>query len=120
MHISSSTLRLALLRLFQQAGMRTGDQFPFRDMERAWHSTGLRTSDLRDAVRLMHEDGELQRVGQDFDLSFALTAKARSAQDLQADPAFEEDSAALVTVSQRVRLGYAPEKRRRASDAVEL
>jgi hypothetical protein len=121
MLISSTTLRIALLRIFNNAGADADDGLAFYDIATAWTSTGLRNSDLRDAVNEMVECGDLRTGEREGALCFSLTAEARRR---LLDPAgglllraTVEDEAALLYVRQRVPAAPAdPGLRRRAAD----
>jgi hypothetical protein len=77
MHISPQILRLALLRIFADASMDAGDTLSFTQVSARWPHTGLRDSDLRDAVRELLDSGDLVGSGQDETLSLSLSAAAR-------------------------------------------
>jgi hypothetical protein len=74
MYIDSSTLRLALLKIFVESGA-PADWRPYCDVAEAWRLTGLRGSDLRDAVHEMIEGGELVSAERDGALSLALSSE---------------------------------------------
>lgn len=119
MLISSNTLRLALLRIFENAGARAGDNLLFRDIATAWTRTGLRNSDLRDAVNEMIESGGLCSGDCDGALGFSLTPKAdrlltEPDEDMRATRA--EDETTLFQVQLRVRGDLDPGLRRRNAD----
>lgn len=73
MHVSSQTLRLALLRIFADAGARAGDWLAFPEVACAWSATGLRDSDLRVAVHEMLESGDLLSLERDNALGLTLS-----------------------------------------------
>jgi hypothetical protein len=75
MQIASSTLRLALLKVFIDAGARPGSWLAYPDVDSAWRRTGLRGDDLRDAVHQMLEGGELLAGHRDGVLSLALSGE---------------------------------------------
>jgi hypothetical protein len=81
MHISPRILRLALLRVFAQTGVGASGSLSLAEVSAAWPQTGLRQSDLRDAVREMLDSGELEGSGPDESLSLALSP--RVLQDLR-------------------------------------
>jgi hypothetical protein len=72
MQIESSTLRLAVLKIFMD-GRQSGGWHAYGDIAAAWHHTGLRGSDLRDAVHEMMEGGELRSAEREGVLSLALS-----------------------------------------------
>ena len=74
MHVSSQTLRSALLRIFADAGNSAREGLNFPDIARRWAATGLRDSDLRAAVHELLESGELLSLQRDGILSFALNS----------------------------------------------
>ncbi|HZR35005.1 MAG TPA: hypothetical protein VFA75_06485 [Nevskia sp.] len=74
MHISSHILRLALLRLYAEAGVRAGDWLSFVELGERWTETGLRATDLRSAVDHMVEGGDLVASEREDQLGFALSA----------------------------------------------
>jgi hypothetical protein len=76
MHISSHTLRSALLRIFADAGARAREGLSFTEIARDWGRTGLRDSDLRAAIHELMEGGELLSLERDGALSFALAGGA--------------------------------------------
>lgn len=72
MFVDSRTLRLALLKIFTQS--RTpGAWRSYSEVADAWRHTGLRGSDLRDAVHEMMEGGELLSSERDGALSLTLS-----------------------------------------------
>ena len=75
MHVTSATLRLALSRLLRDRNAQPGELVLFSEMEQVWAHTGLRLSDLRDAVRVLMEDGVLQPGERGNALAFSLTAE---------------------------------------------
>lgn len=77
MYVPSHTLRLALLRVFNDAGARAGDGLSFPEMARSWARTGLRDYDLRVAVRELLESGDLRSMQRNGMLGFALSMAAQ-------------------------------------------
>lgn len=73
MQIDSNALRLALLKIFMESGVPAG-WHAYGSIAAAWQHTGLRVSDLRDAVHEMMEGGELHSAERDGALSLALDA----------------------------------------------
>ncbi|MGJ8668450.1 MAG: hypothetical protein ACSHXK_03080 [Oceanococcus sp.] len=55
MIVTHSTLEKALQRIFREQNMEAYSSIPFRELQGFWSYTGLRQSDLRDAVRGMFE-----------------------------------------------------------------
>ncbi|MDE0854332.1 MAG: hypothetical protein OSA97_07910 [Nevskia sp.] len=72
MYTPSTTLRLALLRVFAEAGARSGDSLGFPAILRGWARTGMDDHELRVAVRELLESGELRGTQHDGVLAFAL------------------------------------------------
>jgi len=119
MQISSQTLRLALLKLFAEAGAQAADGLAFLEMARSWSATGLRDSDLRVAVHELLESGDLTSEERDDTLCFALSAAARDKlmrPDGELQLANFETEAALFLARYRDRSGYDPMLRRRTED----
>jgi hypothetical protein len=75
MQIASTTLRLALLKVFVDAGAKPGSWLAYPDIDTAWRRTGLRGDDLRDAVHQMLEGGELLAAQRGGVLSLALSGE---------------------------------------------
>ena len=73
MQIPSSTLRLALFEIFADAGATADSSLTFDDIENAWSLTGLRMSDLRDAIHEMIDSRDLHATRLHGNLGFALT-----------------------------------------------
>lgn len=60
MQIEESTLRRALLGVLDACGVdRYDDGVPWAMLRERWRDTGLRESDLRDAVRILAERGQI-------------------------------------------------------------
>jgi hypothetical protein len=119
MHISSHILRLALLRIFADAGSRAGDCLSFAAITKGWADTGLRESDLRAAVRDLVESGDLVRAERDGTPGLALSAggyHAVSQPDGELQGASIADDTTLFEVRYRARGGADPGLRRRAND----
>ncbi len=122
MHISSRTLRLALLRIFEEAGARANEGLAFPEILRSWSHTGLRDSDLRAAVHELLDSGDLRSVERDGMLAFALDASTRGqlrrpGGELQL--ATLEDETTLMHARLRERALRDPDLRRRAEDFLE-
>jgi hypothetical protein len=73
MYVDSNTLRLALLKIFVESGAPAAWR-PYCAVAESWRLTGLRGSDLRDAVHEMMEGGELVSSERDGALSLALSS----------------------------------------------
>lgn len=121
-HISSHILRLALLRVFAEAGVRQDDCLSFVEIGERWLTTGLRASDLRAAVQDLVESGDLISKEQDNMLVFALSVWAHRGlyqPDGELQLATPEDEAILFDARYRPRIGYVVGLRRRAEDEME-
>ena len=59
MIVTQSTLEKAISRIFREQHMQAYSSMPFRELRGFWAYTGLRDSDLRDAVRYMFEQNHL-------------------------------------------------------------
>lgn len=119
MHISPQILRLALLRLFAEASADAGDKLSFGRISALWPQTGLRTADLRDAVRELLDSGDLVGSGGDEALSLSLSpAAARGLREPYGELqlASFEDEATLFMARHRERGGEAAGLQRRAQD----
>jgi len=118
-HITSHILRLALLRIFADADIGAGDRLDFTQISARWPQTGLRNSDLRDAVRELLDSGDLVGSGHSETLSLALSPAARRG---LAEPYGElhmasfDDEATLFMARHRHRDERAPQQRQRAED----
>lgn len=122
MHITSHILRLALLRLVAEAGMRSGDSLSFVDLRERWLQTGLRASDLRAVLKEMVEGGDLLRGERDGTLCFVLSEGAcreLHRPDGELNSATSEDQATLFEARYRVREGQGENLRRREDDRLE-
>ncbi len=122
MHISSHTLRLALLRIFADSGARAGDCLAFPEIACAWAETGLRDSDLRVAVHELLESGDLLSMERHDALGLALTAAAHQGlyrPDGELQLAALEEKAALFNAQYRRRPGPDPGLRRRTEDFLQ-
>lgn len=120
MHISSHILRLALLRIFADAGARAGDCVSFATLARRWIDTGLRESDLRAAARDLVESGDLVRVENGGATGLALSAggyRAVSSPDGELQGASLADDTTLFEARFRHRDGGDRGLRRRETDA---
>jgi hypothetical protein len=77
MQIDSLTLRLALTKILVESGALTGHWLCYSAVAAAWQRTGLRGSDLRDAVHEMIESHDLAAADHDGALSLALEPRLR-------------------------------------------
>jgi len=119
MHISSHLLRLALLRLYAEAGVRAGDWLSFVELGERWSETGLRATDLRAAVDDMVEGGDLLASEREHMLGFALSASAYRAMmepgGLLQNTSLDDDTT-LLNARFRPRKGMDTGLRRRLED----
>jgi len=119
-YITSHILRLALLRLLAEAGMRTGDSLSFVELRERWLQTGLRGSDLRVVLKDMVDSGDLLRGERDGTLCFSLSEGAYrelNRPDGELQTATPEDQETLFEARYRAREGHeANERHRRADD----
>lgn len=116
MQISPQILRLALLRVFAEA---ESERLEFAQVSSLWPRTGLRQSDLRDAVRELLDSGDLLGSGADDTLQLALSPQGLGALrepygELQV--ASFDDEAALFMARHRERAAQMEGMRRRAVD----
>ncbi|HZR34995.1 MAG TPA: hypothetical protein VFA75_06435 [Nevskia sp.] len=119
MHISPQILRLALLRLFADASLSPGDRMDFTRLSALWPQTGLRTSDLRDAVRELLDSGELVGSGEGETLTLSLSPAGRCALSEpygEVQMASFDDEATLFMAQHRHKAPRPPEERQRAAD----
>ena len=73
MIVTHSTLEKALLRIFREQNMEAYSSLPFRELQGFWSYTGLRQSDLRDAVRGMFEQNQVDFQNDGGGLAVVLT-----------------------------------------------
>lgn len=123
MQIDPSTLRLALLKIFMNASLPVTAWRAYGEIARDWQSTGLRGSDLRDAVHQMMEGGELLSSDLNGVLSLALAAGMEQA--LTRPKAYlnlgsQRDEDALLGVLTREGGSYDPGLRRRVDDLAAM
>jgi len=119
MHISPQILRLALLRIFADTDAGAGGSLSFSQINSRWPQTGLRTSDLRDAVREMLDSGDL--IGSEWNdtLNLALSPETRRG---LSEPYGElytasfDDEATLFMARNRQHVVSVPGKRQRVGD----
>jgi hypothetical protein len=123
MQISPRILRLSLLRLFADAGAGVSGALSFAELSARWPQTGLRDSDLRDAVRELVDSGDLVASGEGEGLSLALGAAAlRSLREPYGELqlASFEDEATMFIARNRKRPGAPAEPARRSADRKPL
>jgi hypothetical protein len=77
MQIDSGTLRLALTKVLVENGALTGRWLRYSEVAAAWPRTGMRGSDLRDAVHEMIESHDLAAADNDGALNLALAPGLR-------------------------------------------
>ena len=121
-HISSHILRLALLRLFAEAGACAGNWMSFVELGERWVDTGLRTDDLRTAVDDLAESGDLIPSERDSLLGFSLSGwalRSLAQPDGELQQASPEDEATLFNARYRARHGSDPTLRRRLEDQAQ-
>jgi hypothetical protein len=119
MQIDSNTLRLALLKIFMNASLPVTSWRAYAEVARDWKSTGLRGSDLLDAVHEMMGKGEL--LSSDLNGVPSLALAAGMEQSLTGPKAYlnlgsQRDEDALLGVLTRESGGYDLGLRRRADD----
>jgi hypothetical protein len=122
MRVSSHTLRLALLRIFADAGSSAADGLAFPKIQQGWFTTGLRESDLRAAVHEMLECGDLRSLQRDGVLGFALAASSGHSMtwpDGELRLSTQEEENTLLQARYRDRSHSEPRPRRRAEDSAE-
>lgn len=73
MIVTHSTIAKALARIFREHHMEAYSAIPFRELQGFWSYTGLRQSDLRDAVRCMFEQNQVDFQNDGGGLSVVLT-----------------------------------------------
>lgn len=119
MYITSHTLRLALLRILAEAGMRAGDSLSLVTLRERWLQTGLRASDLPAVLQDMVDGGDLLRSERDDGLRYALSACAYGElhrPDGELSRATAEDLATLFEARYRGRGGEDENLKRREAD----
>ena len=122
MHISPKVLRLSLLRLFAEAAVGPEGCLSFAEVNMRWPHTGLRDSDLRDAVRELVDSGDLLASGEDDGLHLSLSPLAlRGLREPYGELhlATFEDEATLFMARHRPRPGQPGEAARRRADRAE-
>lgn len=122
MHISPKVLRLSLLRLFAEAAVGPDGRLSFAEISTRWPHTGLRNSDLRDAVRELVDSGDLLASGENDGLRLSLSPQAlRGLREPYGElhlTTFEEE-ATLFMARHRPRQGAPTEASRRRADRAE-
>lgn len=78
MIVTHSTLEKALLRIFREQHMTRYSSLPFRELQGLWAYTGLRQSDLRDALRYMFEQNAIDFQNDGDGLSVVVTPSGAS------------------------------------------
>ncbi|RZO85226.1 hypothetical protein [Oceanococcus atlanticus] len=78
MIVTHSTLEKALLRIFREQHMTRYSSLPFRELQGLWAYTGLRQSDLRDALRYMFEQNAIDFQNDGQGLSVVVTPHGAS------------------------------------------
>jgi hypothetical protein len=122
MHVSSHTLRLALSRIFADAGARAADGLDFPEILQSWSDTGLRESDLHAAVHEMLESNDLRRVERNGVPGLALethTSCTLIGPDGELRISTLEDETTLLHARYRGDEDPAAERRQRAEDSTE-
>ena len=123
MHISSHTLRFALLRVFADTGARSGDCLTFPEIACGWAATGLRDSDLRVAVNEMLESGDLVSLQRNGALGLALSAtmyqRLYRQQNEDAYLATADERSSLFNARYRPQRRADPGLRRRSEDFLQ-
>ena len=78
MLISSTVLELAVHLILQRHHVAAGEQVTFDELQQGWNHTGLRTADLRDALRGLVDKGCLDCPPGGPDLMFRLTESGQA------------------------------------------
>ncbi len=108
-----------MLRLFAEAGVHAGDTLTFVEIGERWVQTGLRASDLRNALQNMVESGDIVSTERDHALRFGLSNwafRSLHAPDGELQTATPEDETELFNARYRPRSGPDAGLRRRAED----
>ena len=115
MVISSGALELAVFRILQRHQVTPGEMVAFDELQQGWSHTGLRASDLRDALRSLVDKGCLECPPDGPDLMFRLTDSGQAYFGLAAS---REDDRHLLEEAE-ARLAQLPaigRQRRRTAD----
>jgi hypothetical protein len=112
MELSAKALRLALLRLYADTGLKAGQALSAGELAVAWKGTGLRTADLDQAVQALLSRGELSGSPQE---GYAITDAGRASfgsldTDLQ-QGSLKDEAALLEARYRRTVHNPAPGKR---------
>lgn len=75
MQVEDSTLERAVFGVFRDQHLVATRGLPFSDLQDSWYQTGLRTEDLRDAVRVLLEHEFITIDSQDGGMLLTLTAQ---------------------------------------------
>lgn len=121
MQISSRILRLSLLSLFAEAVEHGGDSLSLAEISRRWATTGLRGSDLRDAVHELMESGDLSCRQCGEEMRLFLGTDARQGLHHERGELFLatlEQEAAMLHARYRPRPGPPAVAQRRLDDSV--
>ncbi len=123
MQLQDSTLKRALLGTLQRCGVdRHQDGVTYATLRDAWRRTGLRESDLRDAVRVLAETGliRLREAGDSIAVCVTETgrhASGRMELSLEALQREVQDQFILLRARLRRRSTPGGMRRRRAGDS---
>jgi hypothetical protein len=115
MEISPKTLRLALLRLYADTGLEVGQALSAGALTIAWKQTGLRSTDLDQAVQALLSRSELSGSLHE---GYAITAAGQTcfaALDTDLRQGSLQDEAALIEARFR-RAEHNPKPGKRRSD----
>lgn len=84
MQITDSTLEKAVFRLLREHELAAHASIPFRELQGLWAYTGLRQSDLRDALRIMFDRNYVDFENNGGGLAVVVTPEGyRHAQDTE-------------------------------------
>ena len=119
MFISYSVLRLAILHIFAEADGGVREPLSFHELGILWRQTGLRDSDLRDAVRGLLDAGEM--VANKADDTLVLSLSPELLQDLDEPVAAlalgtVDEEMTLFRARHRDHVARGPDRRDRAGD----
>ena len=73
MQVEDSTLEKAVFGVFRDQQLVAQQGLAFRDLQDSWYQTGLRTDDLRDAVRVLLEQEFITIDSRDGGMLLTLT-----------------------------------------------
>ncbi len=74
MRVGETTLERALLEIYEMQGLQAGGCLSIATLQRAWHRTGLRSNDFRDAIRVLLQRGCLEVHDRRDVMDLALTS----------------------------------------------